>query len=622
MSSVGYHRALCLREPVATLCTMAEGDTSGSAAFDFGSLLPPDLPSGIDLVREGRELGRAVDRAPSLFLEQKQMRSEREWREQAREQGTLCTTVNIGLATWADTRQALETIYEDALSRGVRPPDHFTLLAERRMGLPKHLRASAPHETGPMLWSEQDWWELTHTVPMQPGAEDNIIGGPGSLENALSALAVGVTHVGVLSQYFWRWPYWDDDVAQTAAVVSAAGALAAWRDEGVCLTSYLDDGFPGVFHDYANLVGWGMLEHHIVSNLIGCAYARTWGGLTHDPIVKSAVTLALFQTDPERVPPAFINGDTIGNTSDIEANAAVASTDLLFMKLVDARYRIGSAPVAVPLTETQRIPSLSEIAMVHAMNRRLEEYLSSVTAAIDWAVIEAKAADLIEGGTRFFRAALEGLRLGNVDVNDPLQMLLVLKLLGAERAEELFGAGRPDPSFPRGREPVMHTDLIKDTLARRDSIVDSLRRGGAASLEGRRVVLASTDVHEMASFILDSALTEAGAQVTNCGISCDPEDIVKVMVETDAESVVVTTHNGVARSFATTLRTAMAEEQLTDRPLFMGGVLNEDIEGSPTPVDVRDQLERLGVLTPLGVEDLISEMATQLSARQSIDAAT
>ena len=68
-------------------------------------------------------------------------------------------------------------------------------------------------------------------------------------------------------------------------------------------------------------------------------------------------------------------------------------------------------------------------------------------------------------------------------------------------------------------------------------------------------LVASTDVHEMASFILESALSAAGAQVTNCGISCDPEDIVKVMVETDAESVVVTTHNGVARSFAITSAT-------------------------------------------------------------------
>lgn len=581
------------------------------ATIDFRSLLPADLPSGSELAREGRERGRAVERARSLFLEERGMPSERAWREHARKEHTLCTTVNVGLATWQDTREALVTIYEDALSRGIRPPDHYTLLAERRMGLPEAMRATAPSETGPMLWTEQDWWELTHTVPIQPGTEDNIIGGPGSLENALRALAVGVTHVGVLSQYFWRWPYWDDDVAQTAAVVSAAGALAAWRDEGVCFPSYLDDGPPGVFHDYANLVGWGMLEHYITSGLIGCAYARTWGGLTHDPIVKSAVTLALSKTDPERVPSAFINGDTIGNTADVEGNAAVASTDLLFMKLVDYRYQLGSAPVAVPLTETQRIPSVDEIAMVHAINRRLEEYLPSVVRGIDWTVIEAEADRLVAGANRFFRSALEGLRLGNIDVRDPLQMLLALKQLGAERCEELFGAGAPNPELPRGREPVLQTDLLRNTLAQRDSVLDSLRGTAGTKLNGQRVVVASTDIHEMASFILHNSLAEAGAQVTNCGISCDPEDIVKVMIETDAESVVITTHNGVARSFATTLRKAMAEEHLADRAVFMGGVLNEDLEGSPTPVDVHDDLAKLGIGMPRDIVELVQAIAAR-----------
>jgi methylmalonyl-CoA mutase cobalamin-binding subunit len=579
------------------------------AAIDFRSLLPSDLPSGIELAREGRERGRGVERPRSLFLEERGMPSERAWREHARGEHILCTTVNVGLATWRDTREALVTIYEDALSRGIRPPDHYTLLAERRMGLPEAMRATAPSETGPMLWTEQDWWELTHTVPIQPGTEDNIIGGPGSLENALRALAVGVTHVGVLSQYFWRWPYWDDDVAQTAAVVSAAGALAAWRDEGVCFASYLDDGPPGVFHDYANLVGWGMLEHYVTSELIGCAYARTWGGLTHDPIVKSSVTVALSKTDPERVPPSFINGDTIGNTADIEGNAVVASTDLLFMKLVDYRYQLGAAPVAVPLTETQRIPSVDEIAMVHAMNRRLEEYLPSVVRGIDWTVIEAQADRLVDGAKRFFRSALEGLRLGNIDVRDPLQMLLVLKQLGAERCEDLFGAGAPNPDLPRGREPVLQTDLLRNTLAQRDSVLQSLRETAGTKLNGRRVVVASTDVHEMASFILHNSLAEAGAQVTNCGISCDPEDIVKVMIETDAESVVITTHNGVARSFATTLRSAMAEEQLADRAVFMGGVLNEDLEGSPTPVDVHDDLAKLGIGMPRDIVELVKAIA-------------
>jgi len=76
----------------------------------------------------------------------------------------------FALATWPQTREALGSIYEDSLRRGIRPPDRFNILAERRMGLPKRLRLAAPQETGPLLMTGQDWWETTHTVPIQPEA--------------------------------------------------------------------------------------------------------------------------------------------------------------------------------------------------------------------------------------------------------------------------------------------------------------------------------------------------------------------------------------------------------------------------------------------------------------------
>ena len=129
-------------------------------AVDLNALIPADLPDGREAVAEGVALGKTIEMGRSLYCEEKGVGSEREWRERAREQGIPCTCMNIGLATWAETRDALGSIYEDALSRGVRPPDRFNLIAERRMGLPKEMRASAPQETGPVLWTEQDWWEV------------------------------------------------------------------------------------------------------------------------------------------------------------------------------------------------------------------------------------------------------------------------------------------------------------------------------------------------------------------------------------------------------------------------------------------------------------------------------
>jgi methylmalonyl-CoA mutase cobalamin-binding domain/chain len=576
---------------------------------DLSALLPPDLPDGNEAVAEGKEMAKGIERARSAYCEEKGVGSEREWRERAREQGTPCTCMNIGLNTWADTREALGFIYEDALSRGVRPPDRFNLIAERRMGLPKDKRAEAPQETGPVMMTEQDWWELAHTVPMQPEAADNTIGGPGSVENALDALQAGITTIGVLSQYSWRWPYFDDDVTQTMVTLQAAGLLAAFKGEGVVFDSYLEDGYPGVFHDYANYVGWAMVERYVSEELIGAAYSPSWGGLTQNPVIKSAVTLALYEANPDRVPLSYVQGDTIGNTEDFDANMAVMNTDVLFTKMTDMRYRLGAAPIAVPVTETERIPTWQEVATVQTISRRLEDYVPMVEPVVDWAQIEAMRDELVRGGRAFYDAAIKGLGAAGIDVRDPAQLLLVLKRLGSTRCEELFGAGVPDPEFPRGRRPVLETDLVRSTMEERERLLVELRnRREEEAIRGMKVLVTSTDVHEFAEFLLSSTLAAVGTEVIDFGINRDPEDIVKAVIETDADAVVITTHNGVARSFGKRLMEDLRGTGSAEVPVFMGGVLNEDVEGSDIPIDVRGDLNATGIETPGTIDGLVDAL--------------
>ena len=576
---------------------------------DLSALLPDDLPDGREVVAEGREMAKGIERARSAYCEEKGVGSEREWRERAREQGIACTCMNVGLATWADTREALGLIYEDALSRGVRPPDRFNLIAERRMGSPKDKRAEAPQETGPVMMTEQDWWELAHTVPIQPEAADNTIGGPGSVENAIDALRAGITTIGVLSQYSWRWPYYDDDVNQTVKVLQAAGLLAAFKDEGVIFDSYLEDGYPGVFHDYANYIGWAMVERYISEELIGAAYSPSWGGLTQNPVIKSAVTLALDAVNPDKVPFSYLQGDTIGNTPDFDANMAVLNTDLLFNKMVDMRYRLGAAPIAVPVTETERIPTWQEVATVQTISRRMEDYVPMVEPVVDWGKIEAMRDELVRGGKAFFDAAINGLSSAGIDVRDPGQLLLVLKRLGSARCEELFGAGEPDPEFPRGRRSVLETDLVRSTMEERERLLVELQsRREEEAIRGMKVLVTSTDVHEFAEFLLASTLAAVGTDVIDFGINRDPEDIVKAVIETDADAVVITTHNGVARSFGQLLISELRNAGVGEVPVFMGGVLNEDVEGSDIPIDVRGDLNATGIETPGTIDRLVDAL--------------
>jgi len=585
-----------------------------TAPVSLAGLAPPDLPDGREAVAEGQTIGNRLEIAPSLYLAERGFASERAWREHAAAAGISSTCINIGLATWPDTREALGCIYEDSLRRGIRPPDRFNILAERRMGLPKALRLAAPQETGPLLMTQEDWWETTHTVPIQPEAADNTIGGPGSLDNAVDALQAGITHLGVLSQYMWRWPYWEDEAGQVMSVLKAAGVLAAHRGAGVCFDSYLEDGYPGVFHDYANYVGWAMLERYVCEDLIGAAYSCSWGGLTSNPVTKAAVTLALAAFRPEHVPAGFVQGDTIGNRADTEANFGVVATDVLYMKATDLRYRLGGAPIAVPVTEMERIPTWQEVAQVHAVNRRLEEYLPSVAGAVNWPLIEAQRDRLVAGGRRFFDAAIATMQASGIDTRDPAAVLVVIKRLGAAACEELFGAGPREEAYPRGRRPVMETDLVRQTMTERERLLGFLRAGGGTSLGGLRVVLASTDVHEFAKFLIDSALAEAGARVIDAGVNRDPEDLVSAAVESAAQAIVITTHNGVARSFAQVLCAELRAADLGGLPVFMGGVLNEDIEGSEIPVDVRADLAALGVAPLATVEELITALAAVAAA--------
>ena len=114
------------------------------------------------------------------------------------------------------------------------------------------------------------------------------------------------------------------------------------------------------------------------------------------------MTLALNDIN-ERVPCAFVQGDTIGNRPDIESNFAVMGTDVLFMKLVDRHYKLGSAPIAVPVTETQRIPTWQEISTVQTVSRRLDDYVELVEPTIDWSGIERVARPARRGRVALLR---------------------------------------------------------------------------------------------------------------------------------------------------------------------------------------------------------------------------
>ncbi len=128
-----------------------------------------------------------------------------------------------------------------------------------------------------------------------------------------------------------------------------------------------------------------------------------------------------------------------------------------------------------------------------------------------------------------------------------------------------------------------------------------------------KVLVTSTDVHEFAEFLLASTLAAVGTEVIDFGINRDPEDIVKAVIETDADAVVITTHNGVARSFGQLLMGELRAAGSGEVPVFMGGVLNEDVDGSDIPIDVSADLNATGIETPGTIDRLIAALAERRS---------
>lgn len=559
-----------------------------------------DQPAGSELLATGRRLAEDVKVGRTAFFDHFGVSSEREYRERGREAGRLFTAFNIGMKDWPSTKEALVRIERICLDRDLRPPDHWQFIPERRMGLPKEQRRAAMQETGPVLWDEDDWLDWGQCTPcMQPQAGDNMIGGPASIENAIDALRAGSTYVGCLSQMTWKWPYFDDDIAQLSSMVTACGLLSAKAGEGVVLDTYLEDGYPAVFADYGSLVGWALIERRI-ADLCGVPLSVAWGGLTSHPINKSVVTIALDMIDPDRVPPSFVQGDTISYTTDIERNSAICSEDTLFMLAVQYRYKTGSAALPVPLTENLRVPTADEIAQVQIMAREIERRVPEISDLVRWDTLEARAATLAERGRVYFERVMNGLGDGGVDVDDVLQLVVALRRLGSDEIERRYG-------FSVAEENAYPTELFAKAA-------DAVRKDLRYDLSRRVVVLGSTDVHVAAKSAIGESLRHCGAQVVDCGVNCDPEDLIEAAARHDAHAIVISTHNGVARSYGSQLM-RICHDQGRAFEMYMGGVLNEDSPESDTPVDASQELNDLGILTPGDINGLLAALV--LSANRS-----
>lgn len=559
-------------------------------------ILDIDLPSGAALSGESRKIAGDVKIGRTAFMDEMGVDSELAYKKQCIKDNRIMFHAHIGLSSWEATAEALIYI-NSAVRAGKQIVDRAGICLDRRMGLPEKYRKKSPAETGPMLESEMDWLHVGRAAPIQPHMGDFMIGFPASVENTVSALAAGVTTIGNLSQFFSHAvPGWRDIAATTVATVKAISLMGRLREQGALLHSYLEDGYGALFCDCATTAGWAYLEKYIVEDLLGAKLAHCIGGLTTDPVKRAGWVFALHEIHDRRCIGSMIYGDTLSFTSDYNVNRGLVAEYLLWDIMTQQKCPTGHAVQALPVTESLRVPSAEEIAEAQVFGRRIEETARRLEPRMNFRAAYDLSDKLVAAGRKVFDEALDGLKEAGVDIKDPIQLLYVLKQLGPAHFEEMFGAGETDSLHARGRAPLIPTDVFNYSSA----YVEKYRQYFTNSksrrmLQRRRILIASTDVHEHAIMVIHQLLAEAGADMTNLGAEINPDQIVEAARDKKVEAILISTHNGMALDYARRLKHAMAREKIKT-PVVMGGILNQKVAEQALPVDVVGDIKELDFL--------------------------
>ena len=556
------------------------------------------LPDYKPLLKQACETATQVELGRSAFLHAYDCASELEYKRQCMKDGRIMYHAHIGMNDMPTTASALVYIHRHLDEQGFRM-DRAGVALDRRMGLPQELRQNAPAETGPMLESVEDWSSLAQSAPIQPHMGDFMIGQPASVLNTVQALRIGCTTIGNFSQFFtFEAPGWSDRLATSVETVKAIALLGQFRQQGAMLHSYLEDGFGALFKNCATVAAWAMLEHYIVEDLLGTKLSHCIGGLTSDPIKRAGWVLALQKIHKGEQVGSMIYGDTISFGPNFDKNRAVTAEYLLWDILVQMYSPSGHAVLPLPVTEAVRIPSADEILEAQIFGRQVEQTASRLFPYIDFSAAEAFADSVCADGAKIYDNALQGLAQCGVDCRNPLQLLYVLKNLGAQAFEALFASDvNPDSSIP--------TDMFLLS----QQVVDDYRPMFETAemrqkMNGKRLLLASTDVHEHAIGALAQLLREAGAEVINLGAEQTPQNLLDQLGIQSVDAVLLSTHNGMALDYAGQLKAAFESNGIM-LPVVMGGVLNQKVDNQPLPVSVIDDLKNLGFHPAIALQNLM-----------------
>ena len=559
-----------------------------------------DLPDMIEINSQIDKIAAETTIGETLFFKKYGVKSEAEFKLKAMKEGYISKHSHIGWNSWDETRKNVEYIYNELEKRG----SYITRMGfifDWIMGVPKEYRSKLQPGTGLIFNDPEDWKAIGQIVPIQPHMSDHMIGCPNALENARLALEAGVTSLGNVSHYFtYEYPGIELERERTVNSLIAFGLMGKF--EGTIVHSNLDDGYGNKFHDLANLTGWTMIERYLVEDLLGASMTFSYGNLFSDPISRIVFNMVC---DVKGTPGTMTFGNTIDYGVDFSRNYGALCNFSMADAICQRHKPTGHAVSSVPVSEACRIPTPDEIVDGHLCIDVMIEKSKYLEPFIDWSKVEAERDVLLACGRVFFERVMNGLDDLGVNIEHPGEVFAALKAIGAEQLEAHFGVGKKEKSAIGGREPVKPTDIVR-TLQEKQKKIFASAGSVERELEGKKVLLGSTDIHEYGKEIVKSLLNVAGAKVFDLGTYVTVQEIIENLLETECKVVVISTYNGIALSFAKELVKLIKENRMDDVKIIMGGLINENKDGSMLAMDVTEEVRALNINCDNKIETTVS----------------
>ena len=567
-----------------------------------------ELPDVNSLSSEVDKLAKETVIGETLFIKKFGVKSEVEYKWRCAAEGRVMKHSPIGWNSWEVTAEGLRKIYTSLNDNGSYI-DRFGLALDWIMGVPRELRDKVPAGTGLIFETPEQWNAVGQIVPVQPHFGDHMIGSLNSLENTRLALGAGVTTIGNISQYYiYEYPGIEREKERTEDMVRAIMLMGRFAEAGTIVHSNLDDGFGGQFHDLANMVGWAMLERYIIEDLAGARLGHCFGNLFSNPMQRIIFNCAMNKINKYGTPGSMIYGNTIDCGPNFARNSGSMGSYSLADAMGQLKYPSGHAINPIPVTEAIRIPAADEIIDAHRLVDMMIEKAPLYSTFIDWDRVESETEILVSNGLTFFERVLNCLGDLRVDITHPGQLLGVLKAMAPEQMETEFGAGQKDINALRGRVPLRPTSVVETISGLKQKIIDKQKVFlKTEPLRGLNVIIGSTDVHEFGKDVCKGIVQEAGATVFDLGTTVAPAEFIDAIKETGSKVILVSTYNGIALSYAKELLDAFSRNNCAVK-LIMGGLINENMDGSDLPVDVTKEITALGINCENDADKLVQQI--------------